>query len=1183
MSLGHYRLLAQVAANADGVSYRARAEGDGGLVEVRALAGARADALRWPALSRQLRLAQLLVHPSAIALRDLALDEAPPYLVLDWEDGPTLAESLGASVPLPVAEAVPLALALCGALRAAHRFGLAHGRLSPDAIRLTPLRVPRLDFTDTDPRLPSAAAPSPPGDVAALGVVFGWLLMGEGPRSAGSAHVEGAPLLTALLHAMLANDPTDRPLAREVEWRLGAFLSSLTNEHALGATNADLLRRDDDGLVSSTRAVATRDRLGRFLLLEKLGAGGMGEVYRAEDMTDGRVVAIKVLRPELIGRGQALRRFHKEARLLAEVNNPYVANLLEVNEDDGIHYLALEFVAGRSLAELTNRGRPLDERFALAVCADTCRALVDAHARGIIHRDVKPENILLIGPSSQQADGSVASAAKDDGPWAADEPIAKLADFGLARHAVEEESLNLTRTGAGVGTPLYLSPEQCAGARDLGPSSDVYSIGATLFHMLAGRPPFLGDGPLKLITQHCNEAPPPLERLVPSLREGTCRLVEKALAKKPEHRHASAAGLLADVERLLRGEPSSLGAHPRLPACDPGRVQHFDFSWKLGASPEQLWPFVSNTERLNRAIHLSAVDYETRPESAGGARRFAKMRKLGIAAAWQEHPFEWIEARRFGVLREFAQGPFKWLLSVVDLAPLAGGGTALAHRFRIEPTGLVGRTLAAVEVGLKTKRALERVYKRIDAALTGKLGGGGLADPFEEPAALSRAQRRRLDEALEKLMERGVAPALAEKLGDFLALAPPQEVARIRPLALARRLGLDAEQVVAACLHGARAGLFLLLWDLLCPICRIPAQIADTLRAVRDHGRCEACNRDFELDFASSVELIFRASPSLRDAELGTYCIGGPAHSPHVVAQVRIAPGERVELALDLGEGAYRLRGPQLPAALDFRVEPALPGRPGDGRWEVHLAHVPVDLSRRSPHVLHVGGQVLTLTGSADQELLVRVERTAARDDALTAARASALALFRELFPGEVLAPGQLVSVATVTLLVTEVEGAAGLYERLGEAKAFAFLHVYLRALEGHARAHGGALLKAVGDGAVMVFPGPPAAIRALLSLPALPPEMGASQRVGVHVGPALATTLNDRLDYFGLTVRQAMLLPGLAPLGGWALSQAIMDEPSVLALLQASGWEGEAFRADLPGLGEAVLHRFGGLAGTGS
>ena len=128
----------------------------------------------------------------------------------------------------------------------------------------------------------------------------------------------------------------------------------------------------------------------------------------------------------------------------------------------------------------------------------------------------------------------------------------------------------------------------------------------------------------------------------------------------------------------------------------------------------------------------------------------------------------------------------------------------------------------------------------------------------------------------------------------------------------------------------------MLLWDLLCPVCRISSEIVDTLRAIRDHGHCPACNLDYPLDFASSVELIFRVHPEIRQVDLGTYCIGGPAHSPHVPVQIRVAAGERIELPLAMPEGAYRIRGPQLPWSIDFQVsaeraDPALGDRPGDG------------------------------------------------------------------------------------------------------------------------------------------------------------------------------------------------------------------------------------------------------------
>jgi class 3 adenylate cyclase len=620
------------------------------------------------------------------------------------------------------------------------------------------------------------------------------------------------------------------------------------------------------------------------------------------------------------------------------------------------------------------------------------------------------------------------------------------------------------------------------------------------------------------------------------------------------------------------GEPADVAAHPRLPAAGVRDVVQYEWVWELEASPRELWPYVSNTERLNRAVGLPAVEFTTQGEPGRGVRRQGKIRKLGLTIAYEEHPFEWVEGRKLGVLREFSSGPLKWLVTVTELAPRAAGGTTLTHRVWVEPHGLLGRTAAAVEIGAKGRRGVDRVYRRIDAALTGKLGRRELVDPFEEPARLAGPRRRRLELLLDRLTARGVEPALAERLGDFLGHAPAHEVARIRPLALARRLGLDSEQLVAACLHGAREGLLVLLWDILCPVCRIPSEVRDTLRALREHGRCEACALDFELDFARSVEMIFRAHPEVRDTELGTYCIGGPGNSPHVAAQVRLAPGERLELELDLAEGHYRLRGPQLAHVLDFRVEPGVAA----GRWDLSLPRPPPP---ELPRVLRAGGQVFALANEHDRELVVRVERAAPRGDALTAARAASLALFRELFPGEVLSPGQLVSVATVTFVVTDLDQAGGLYTELGDARAFGLVHEHFRLLEGRIRRGGGALVKTVGEGVLAAFSDTAAAVETALDLQGLlaASEMtrGLRLRAAVHRGPALAATLNDHLDYFGSTLGQAARILQEARGGEVLLTEAVASDPEVAALLRRRGPEGELLPVDVPGRPGCLVQRF--------
>ncbi len=1212
MSIGQYRLISQVGAGPDGVTFRAFRAGES--AEVRVLAVARGDALRWAELTRRLRLAALLDHPAALRVQELGLDGDPPFAALEWSGESSLEGRFPGAGPLSEPAAIALGQHLAGAIASAHRLGLAHGTLSPRSIVTADGAAWKIDFTgirarpglESDalahapfraPEWDSGRAPGFAADVYSLGEILR-LAIGGSPRDG----------LGRLLREMLAEDPADRPsasLARDrlsqMEFPCEVFGAPDSAAETILPDDAecsdfdlsvappapdDLSPREGRGRLRLLNELAganatlaadvgepAPERLGRFRMLERIGRGGMGSVYRAEDLSDGSIVAVKVLNPAWARQPESLQRFRKEARLLAEVNNPYVTNLLEFNEDEGVAFLVLEFVKGESLARLLKERGPLEEPAATAILSDVARALVEAHERGIVHRDVKPENILLVHPSGGAAFGSEERGTPN--PSASQRPTrvlpgVKLSDFGLARHVLESESMKLTQPGKVLGTPYYMSPEQCSGG-PTGPGSDVYAMGATLFHLLAGRPPFLADDVIGLLAMHRYDTPPSLRELNPRLSEGICLLVEKALAKAPEGRYPDAGALLADLERLARGEPISVAAHPTLPDGDPARVLEYAFRWELAATPRQLWPFVSDTERLNRAVGLPPVRFATREVPGGGVRRFGTVRKLGLTATWEEHPFEWVEARRLGVLREYSRGPIRWLVSVVSLDPRPDGGTTLRHHVRLLPRGLWGRAVAAVEVGFRGRRGLDRVYRRIDAMLAGGPPGRNLPDAFEETRPLSGERRRRLDRLVGTLADRGVDPAAAERLGDLLANAPAQELARLRPLALAARWGLDPQGVVDACLHGAREGLLVLSWDLICPACRISSEGKDSLRSLREHGHCEACRIDYALDFASSVEMIFRSHPEIREPELATYCVGGPAHSPHVVAQARVAPGERIELGLSLAAGTYRVRSPQLPGALEFRVEPSAT----QGRWEVDFAGHAQSLPRR----LKPGAQALTFANPHEREIILRVERTASRDDALTAARASSLAPFRDLFPGEILTPGQLINITNVTILVTELDRSRDLYESLGDARAFGVIHEHLRLLDDAIRREGGALIKTLGDGVLAAFDDPTAAVRVGLELPRLLAGGTTTRwlklRTGVHLGPAMAATLNDHLDYFGTTVLQAAHLLRIARGGELILGQEVAAEPRVSALLVARGLEGDLLHVDLPGRPDGLVHRF--------
>ena len=939
--------------------------------------------------------------------------------------------------------------------------------------------------------------------------------------------------------------------------------------------------------------------LGRFRLVRKLGQGGMGAVYLGEDDEGGQQVALKVLSREAVPDEQAVRRFQKEARLLAEVRHPHVTNLLEAGEANGTCYLVMEFVNGGDLRGLLIRHRQLPERLALQIICDVADALSAAHERGIIHRDIKPANILLAAePVADETPADAVSAAVEAGC----KPLVKLSDFGLARHIDQSESMNLTRTGAMLGTPYYIAPEQCTDTSDVSPATDIYALGATLFEMLAGRPPFVASDPVKLITMHCFEDAPDLRKLNPAISDGVARLVARALQKKPESRYANAAHLHSEIDRLLRGETNDVELHPVVPTTTSEVIEAV-WEWNLAASPEQLWPLVSNTERINSAVGVPAVEYTTERDAQGGLRKFGTFRLGWAVMNWEEHPFEWVEGRRLGVLREFSTGPFHWFLSIVELEPRSTGGTKLKHTVRIAPRGILGKLLACLEVKVKGRRAVDRVYTRMDMVASGRLTGAPALDAFVPPATLGKSTRRRFEARLHKLHEAGVDGDCMERLVQFLIESPAQELARIRPLALAKRLNVAADQLTETCLHACQAGLLELHWDILCPTCRISSTVKDTLAEIDRHARCEACNLDFDVDFGNAVELIFRVHPEMRQADLKTYCIGGPEHAPHVIAQARLGAGESLELDLALDAGTYVLRGPQLPYTVTLAVRTTT----GTGRASLPLSSS-FDATRFPP--LHAGRQLLTLENKYDRPLVVRIERTIPRPDVLTAAQASRLQLFRQLFPAEVLSRDRLSDYSACTLLAIRAVNVAELCEKWGDAAAYLKVSERWRSLRQEIEAGGGQVVKEMDEQLLAAFPETLNALRAALDLlgqsvdqgddcpgdafdndaattrggrqslmsPGLQESRGNSNnmhiqlRAALNRGAALATSINGRLDYFGRTVTNTTGLLDTVSRQTLVISEDLARDREIIAFLSEQRLTLNPCRASrASGIGNAV------------
>jgi hypothetical protein len=272
---------------------------------------------------------------------------------------------------------------------------------------------------------------------------------------------------------------------------------------------------------------------GRYRLDSQVGAGGMSTVYKSFDITLERPVAIKLLHREIAADSDQIERFRREARAVAQLSHPHIVTVIDAGEDDGRPYIVFEFVAGETLKERIKRlGRlPIGEAVAYAI--EIARALGAAHQRNIVHRDVKPQNVLID-----------------------EEGRAKVTDFGIARSLDEE---GLTADGRVLGTTDYVAPEQALG-HPCTAQSDLYSLGIVLYEMLTGQVPFKGENQVAVAMKHVREALPDVQRLRPEVSAALAAVVDRATSKDLAHRYASDAELISDLEDVLALETARAGS-----------------------------------------------------------------------------------------------------------------------------------------------------------------------------------------------------------------------------------------------------------------------------------------------------------------------------------------------------------------------------------------------------------------------------------------------------------------------------------------------------------------------------------------------------------------------------------------------------------------------------------------------
>ncbi len=399
-------------------------------------------------------------------------------------------------------------------------------------------QVPTVPTAKADPGPATSAMPKPTGSVSKPAASIA--------KPAGST-VKTAGGLSGLTDENLERTIIRRGLAtaeeidacKQMRAKLAAgdpptptrgLLEVMVGAKAITATQAQRLVKD------LGQESVKKTEIPGYQILERLGKGSMGIVYKARQTSVDRIVAVKVLLDVLAKNREFIKRFEREAKIAARLSHNNIVNAIDAGTINGLHYFVMEFVEGKTIKDVLEAGEVYGEADALRVAVAVAEALKHAHERGLIHRDIKPENVILT------KEGNV-----------------KLADLGLARLTADEKWA-AAEAGMAIGTPYYISPEQVRGATDVDIRSDIYSLGASLYHMVTGRVPFAGDNPTDVMKMHVdknvNFTPP--DHINPELSSGLGVVIETMMARNRDQRYRSPSDLIIDLKCLIRGEPPML-------------------------------------------------------------------------------------------------------------------------------------------------------------------------------------------------------------------------------------------------------------------------------------------------------------------------------------------------------------------------------------------------------------------------------------------------------------------------------------------------------------------------------------------------------------------------------------------------------------------------------------------------
>jgi class 3 adenylate cyclase len=571
--------------------------------------------------------------------------------------------------------------------------------------------------------------------------------------------------------------------------------------------------------------------------------------------------------------------------------------------------------------------------------------------------------------------------------------------------------------------------------------------------------------------------------------------------------------------------------------------------YDLPGTPQQLWPLVADTSRMNRALGTAEMTF-----SEKDGKRYGSSKAGGIRHEWLEVPWSWVAEKWLTSTRIYERGFMRLSYSIQRLEPIATG-TRLYLFFGVVPRGTLGAT--AIRIGFPT---IKRAYDRVLASLAARLGEARPPVLQLPPPPLPADAEARVRAGREQLLREDMPVDAVNRLLEWIRTGDNVDLHRIQVRERARAWKLPDIDLLRTALHATRAGLLDLSWDTICPHCRGLRDEANKLAQVKAQGHCEVCRVDFTTDTAEAIEVTFRVHPSIRAVPEQLYCSAEPARKDHVRVQHLVAPGERVELRPRLAPGRYTVwSGHRGGWYLDVEA--------GAAPELIYEDHAEGTIVRASTEPL-----VRVVNDGTEPELF-KIERATWSDDALRPGMLLSFQEFRDLFSEDYIGADVKLAVGEQTLLFTDVVGSTAFYASRGDPAAFVEIKRHFDEVFGIVASNRGAVVKTIGDAVMATFVNPVDAVRASQQIhQAFHPGRADTPirlRISLNTGPCIAVRLNANADFFGGTVNVAAKLQALAEGHQIAISEATYRSAGVAEFLA----EQNAQLEDLEYESQALTH----------